>query len=118
MISVLCANPSSAESSHDQFISIQLFIRSFVPSFLPSFIPSFFPSFIHSFIHSFISASIHTSTHSFLPSFYAFIGNPALHQRLQVWSLRDAKWRKTEDAEGYSCFFPRVPDIDNESTLY
>ena len=76
MIRVLCANPSSAESSHDQFISIQLFIRSFVPSFLPSFLPSF--------IHSFISASIHTSTHSFLPSFYAFIGNPALHQRLQV----------------------------------
>ena len=57
MISVLCANPSSAESSHDQFISIQLFIRSFVPSFLPSFLHSSIHSsplpFIHLLIPSF-----------------------------------------------------------------
>ena len=63
MISVLCVNPSSAESSHDQIINIQLFVRSFVPSF------------IHSFIHSFISSSIHPSTPSFLPLSYAFINS-------------------------------------------
>ena len=53
MISVLCANPSSAESSHDQFISIQLFIRSFFPSFIHSFIHSSPLQFIHLLLPSF-----------------------------------------------------------------
>ena len=54
MISVLCVNPSSAESSHDQFISIQLFIRSLVPSFIHSFIHLLFHLYIYSFLPSLI----------------------------------------------------------------
>ena len=73
MISVLCANPSSAESSHDQFISIQLFIRSFLPSFLPSFIHSFMHAFIHSFIHSSIHSSPLPFIHLLIPSFPYFM---------------------------------------------